>query len=108
MPHPIPTDAFGHPINTGDTVVLSAASHTGSPGLVHAEVTRFTPSGNLVDLVVTRVGRETGSARNRVGDAVRRQVGRVQVIHSAAQAAEVDQVLTEAAAAGLLREAVAQ
>lgn len=75
-----PADAFGHPVNRGDIVVVSAASYTPNPGLVHAKVTGFTPSGKLVDLVVTQVGRETGSAMNRVGDTFRRQTGRVQVL----------------------------
>ncbi|MFE7462346.1 hypothetical protein ACWFMI_24835 [Nocardiopsis terrae] len=80
MPHPAPTDAFGHPIHPGDTVVASAKSSTPSPGLIHAEVAGCTPSGELVDLVVTRVGRETGTTPNAPGMKLRRQAGRLQVL----------------------------
>lgn len=75
-----PADAFGHPIQIGDTVTMSAASVTKSPGLVQAVVTGFTPSKTLVDLVVSKVGREQGTAVNQVGAKVRRQTGRVQVL----------------------------
>lgn len=75
-----PTDAFGHPIQIGDTVTMSATSVTKSPGLVQAVVTGFTPSKALVDLVISKVGREQGTAVNEVGARVRRQTGRVQVL----------------------------
>jgi len=75
-----PTDAFNQPIHVGDTVVVSANSSTASPGLVQARVTGFTPSRALVDLVITRVGREQGTAINEVGAKLRRQTGRVQVL----------------------------
>lgn len=75
-----PTDAFNTPIDIGDTIVVSANSSTTSPGLVQARVTGFTPSGALVDLVITRVGREQGTSINQVGTKLRRQTGRVQVL----------------------------
>lgn len=75
-----PTDAFNTPIDLGDIVVVSAKSSTTSPGLVQARVTGFTPSKALVDLVITQVGREQGTAINQVGDTLRRQTGRVQVL----------------------------
>lgn len=78
-----PTDAFGAPIDIGDIVLASAKTYTHSPGLIHAEVTGFTPSGTLADLVITRVGREQGTAPNRVGDKLRRQTGRLQVLTKA-------------------------
>ncbi|MEE2040113.1 hypothetical protein Q8791_23120 [Nocardiopsis sp. CT-R113] len=108
MTHPTPTDAFGRPIHVGDTVVVSARSHTTSPGLINATVTGFGRGGELVHLVVAAVGREQGRASNEEGQQFRRQTGRVQVIVSAAQAADNARVLAEAAAAGLVPEAVAQ
>lgn len=82
MPDTTPTDAFDQPIQVGDTVVVSANSSTTSPGLLHARVAGFTPSGALVDLVITRVGRVRGRALNQIGSTLRREAGRVQVLES--------------------------
>jgi hypothetical protein len=108
MPAITPVDAFGNPIHVGDTVIVSAASHTTAPGLVHAQVTGMSPSGELVHLVVTAVGRDQGSARNEPGMAMRRRAGRVQVTRPPELDAEIAQLLAEAETAGLIPQAAAQ
>ncbi|QVJ00404.1 hypothetical protein KGD82_16725 [Nocardiopsis eucommiae] len=106
MTHPTPTDAFGHPIHPGDTIVTTDKGLTGTPGLVQGRVTRFTPSGELVEFEVTAYGTDVSPTW---GKPVRKaRVRRVQVIRSAAQEAANAQVLAEAEAAGLIPEAVAQ
>ncbi|WP_160051196.1 hypothetical protein [Nocardiopsis sp. FR26] len=94
MPHTHPVDAFGHPIHPGDTIVTTDKGATNTPGLVQGKVTRFTPSGDLVEFEVTEYGAGVCSTW---GSPVRKaQVRRVQVIKAAAQAAEIERVLAEA------------
>lgn len=85
--HHTPIDAFGVAIHVGDTVVASAPSSTTSPGLIRARATGWTPSGELLDMVVTSVGADLGFRCVAAGETLRRRAGRVCLV---ARAEEVD------------------